>query len=80
MVAIDNLSCGDRVRISALEESSDFKFYEGDICEASTVENIFLKEMPLNFVIQKLSNLNQEILEIFHKKILFFVSKLFRVK
>ena len=46
VVAIDNLSCGDRVRISALEESSNFKFYEGDICDVSTVENIFLKEKP----------------------------------
>ena len=46
VVVIDNLSCGDRVRISALEESSNFKFYEGDICDVSTVENIFLKEKP----------------------------------
>lgn len=46
IIVIDDLSCGDRSRIIALEKSSKCKFYAVDICDGAVVEEIFNREKP----------------------------------
>ena len=46
VAVIDDLSCGDRTRINALEKSSKCRFYAADVCDGKVVEEIFNKVQP----------------------------------